>query len=152
MAADLEIAVYRKRLQGMMKGLQGKFAQLRDEVSGAGEVNDTLSASTLDIADQGSHEFEETVTLGLADNEHLLMEEIDDALARIEEGKFGRCENCGKAISKERLHALPYSRHCVHCMINGEKSGFGLPSCRHGTSIRRQALRRSLSSVDDSVA
>ena len=36
-------------------------------------------------------------------------------ITRIEDGTFGRCERCGKAISKEELRALPYSRHCVPC-------------------------------------
>jgi DnaK suppressor protein len=111
-------AVYRERLQEMMKRLQGRLAELRDEGTrvGEGEVCAAFAAPPLDIADQGSHEFEEAVTLGLADNEQHLMEEIDAALARIEEGTFGICQHCGQAISKERLRALPYSRTCVFCM------------------------------------
>jgi RNA polymerase-binding transcription factor DksA len=41
--------------------------------------------------------------------------EIDDALARIEQGTFGRCENCHQEISRERLEAMPYARSCIRC-------------------------------------
>jgi RNA polymerase-binding transcription factor DksA len=101
-----------------MKRLQGRLARLREEGSrlGGGEANEASVAPPLDFADQGSHEFEEAVTLGLADNEQHLMEEIDAALARIEDGVFGRCLHCCGAISKERLQALPYCGFCAQCM------------------------------------
>jgi DnaK suppressor protein len=89
---------------------------MKGRVSGKGKSALRFAAPPLDIADQGSHEVEEAVTLGLADNEQHLMEEIDAALARIEEGTFGICQHCGQAISKESLRALPYSRTCVLCM------------------------------------
>jgi DnaK suppressor protein len=40
---------------------------------------------------------------------------ITKALARIEEGTFGRCTACGSQINSERLRALPYSDHCISC-------------------------------------
>ena len=41
--------------------------------------------------------------------------EITDALERINQGTFGKCEECGGTIPKGRLQALPYTRHCVAC-------------------------------------
>jgi len=41
--------------------------------------------------------------------------ETDAALARIEEGKFGRCDGCGGAIGRQRLLALPAARLCIEC-------------------------------------
>jgi hypothetical protein len=40
---------------------------------------------------------------------------VRDALARIDNGSFGKCENCGKAIAPARLEAIPYTRYCVEC-------------------------------------
>src|SRR5262249_51242717 len=40
---------------------------------------------------------------------------IDSALKRIDEGTFGRCEECGKDIAAGRLQALPYARYCIDC-------------------------------------
>jgi RNA polymerase-binding protein DksA len=119
-----DVAVYQQHLQAMMKRLHTRLSHLRDEGSrlGGAEVDDALSAPPLDIGERASHEFEEVVTLGLAENEQHLMEEIDAALARIEDGTFGRCERCGKAISKQELRALPYSRHCVPCTRKEDES------------------------------
>ena len=41
--------------------------------------------------------------------------ETDAALERIEQGSFGRCESCHKAIGGQRLLALPAARLCIDC-------------------------------------
>jgi RNA polymerase-binding transcription factor DksA len=41
--------------------------------------------------------------------------EIDAALARIREGRYGRCMNCGGPMGLQRLRAIPEARYCVAC-------------------------------------
>jgi DnaK suppressor protein len=41
--------------------------------------------------------------------------EVNDALGKIESGKYGTCETCGKEISKERLGAMPSAKFCIEC-------------------------------------
>lgn len=53
--------------------------------------------------------------------EHLL-EEINDALEKIDGGKYGECETCGRKIPYKRLKALPYSRLCINCQNNKEET------------------------------
>lgn len=43
------------------------------------------------------------------------LEDVEIALARLAEGTYGVCENCGKAISPERLEAKPAARLCMDC-------------------------------------
>jgi len=43
------------------------------------------------------------------------LDEIEDALARLARGTYGRCQGCGAAMSPARLSALPTARHCVDC-------------------------------------
>ena len=45
--------------------------------------------------------------------------EIDAALAKIANGKYGICENCGQLITKARLEALPFARLCIACKSGG---------------------------------
>ena len=45
------------------------------------------------------------------------------ALDRLNHGKFGRCQECGDPISKPRLQALPYARHCIQCARDLESRG-----------------------------
>ncbi|MFI1002843.1 TraR/DksA family transcriptional regulator [Streptomyces galbus] len=62
---------------------------------------------------------------GLSADDHLLaaqraamgqvLEEIDEAFARIDDGTYGTCTGCAKPIPAERLEILPYTRHCVAC-------------------------------------
>lgn len=46
---------------------------------------------------------------------------IDNALARIEQGKYGLCMKCGHKIPQERLEAIPYALMCIECKTAEEK-------------------------------
>lgn len=46
---------------------------------------------------------------------------IDQALARVDDGTYGRCINCGKPIPEERLRMLPLARYDVECQSKLEK-------------------------------
>lgn len=47
------------------------------------------------------------------------VQDIDDALAKIDAGTYGICEKCGESILKERLRALPFAALCVKCKSGG---------------------------------
>jgi DnaK suppressor protein len=49
------------------------------------------------------------------------LDEIHEAMARLETGGFGVCEGCGQAIPLERLRAMPWARQCVGCQAKGER-------------------------------
>ena len=66
-------------------------------------------------ADMGTDNFDEELDLALLENEQQLLVDIDDALARIKAGTYGRCENCHREIPRERLEAVPYARYCLRC-------------------------------------
>jgi RNA polymerase-binding transcription factor len=57
--------------------------------------------------------------LALSGQATLAVEEIDDALRRIEDKTYGYCERCFQPIPKPRLRALPYARLCVACKSGG---------------------------------
>ena len=50
-----------------------------------------------------------------SEREERELRDIDDALARIEQGRFGHCARCGGAIGRHRLRAIPEARHCMAC-------------------------------------
>ncbi|HWH35968.1 MAG TPA: TraR/DksA C4-type zinc finger protein [Acidimicrobiales bacterium] len=47
------------------------------------------------------------------------IQEIDEALARMDKGTYGVCDRCGEPIPKERLKALPHAALCVRCKSGG---------------------------------
>jgi len=49
------------------------------------------------------------------------LDEVSDALSRLEAGSFGLCERCGHAIPLARLRAMPAARSCVDCQSREEK-------------------------------
>jgi RNA polymerase-binding transcription factor DksA len=75
----------------------------------------------------GTEEFLQDINATLLENEEYLVNEARAALRRIEDGTFGRCEECGRPIPDERLDALPYARFCTRC---SEAVGLSQPSRR----------------------
>lgn len=51
----------------------------------------------------------------LSDGQRQTLEEIDDALRRIDDGTYGRCTQCSQEIVIERLEARPRSTSCTSC-------------------------------------
>jgi len=50
-----------------------------------------------------------------------LLQEVRNALEKIEKGEYGKCELCGKKIPEERLEAIPYARLCLECQEENEQ-------------------------------
>lgn len=73
-----------------------------------------------DPADAGSASFERETAQSLSNHARKLLQEIDDALRRMDAGTYGDCENCGERIEAERLEALPYARLCLECKRRDE--------------------------------
>jgi RNA polymerase-binding transcription factor len=64
-------------------------------------------------ADAGTATFEREKDLSLVNNIHDLMDRIDKALGKMDDGTYGLCDRCGKPIEKLRLKALPYANLCL---------------------------------------
>lgn len=67
------------------------------------------------FADAGAATAERNEVLGIIDNLHDLLEDVDAALVKIQEGSYGTCEDCGEEISPARMEFRPTSRYCVAC-------------------------------------
>ena len=108
-----DLQAYRKRLEGELAELNGQRRDL-EEATGA-----SLSEASGEVgfdeeyADAGSYTFERERDLSLVDNVNDLIEKVEHALARIDDGSYGRCEACGNPIEAERLDALPYTTLCL---------------------------------------
>ncbi len=66
-----------------------------------------------DSADDADAMFDAEMNFSLADNERDIVRQIDNALARVDAGTYGRCEVCGKEIEPDRLRVLPYATLCL---------------------------------------
>ena len=66
-------------------------------------------------ADDGQEVFLRERNLALQANSQERIQQIDDALSRMDAGTYGICENCGKPIPAGRLKVAPQSTLCVDC-------------------------------------
>jgi DnaK suppressor protein len=112
-----ELKSFRDTLTTLQARLTGDVSHLASEAlrSAGGEAGGSLSNAPLHPADLGTDNFEQEFTLSLLQNQEQVLKEITEALARIRNGTFGRCEECQGVIPKARLQAVPYTRHCVAC-------------------------------------
>ncbi|MGI8691691.1 MAG: TraR/DksA family transcriptional regulator [Geodermatophilaceae bacterium] len=74
-----------------------------------------------DQADAGSKTFEREHEMSLAKNRADLIGQLEHAVERIDEGRYGLCESCGKPIAKARLQAFPGATLCVTCKQREER-------------------------------
>ena len=83
-------------------------------VEGSDGVTDSGEESELDTT--------RSTALNLASRQSQLIEEIDDALRRIDDGTYGQCALCGKPIDEERLEAMPTAKCDAACQAALEAS------------------------------
>jgi len=68
-----------------------------------------------DLMDQANADEEAELQIHLHQTEGRLARAIEEALVRIKKRTYGVCEACGHPISKVRLNAVPWARHCREC-------------------------------------
>ena len=68
-----------------------------------------------DLIDQANADVEAELQVRLHQTDGRLARAIEEALVRIKQGTFGVCESCQQPISKLRLNAVPWARHCREC-------------------------------------
>jgi RNA polymerase-binding protein DksA len=117
-----ELETYRQMLLALRNRMRGDVSHLADEALGANGAKSGNSKAPVDLADVATDNFEQEFTLSLMKNQEEVLREIGEALERIRQGAFGRCEECQKPIAKARLQALPYTRHCVTCARKVQQS------------------------------
>jgi len=112
-----EVARFKKALLEKKQTLMGDVSQMETQALKASEQDFSVDH----MADHGSDNYEQDLTLGLIETEEKVLNDIEDALKRISEGTFGLCERCEKNINKARLEALPHARYCLDCQKKTEQ-------------------------------
>jgi RNA polymerase-binding transcription factor DksA len=116
-----ELEEYRALLHAKRRQLVGMLNGMEDEALRSSGGN--LSNMPVHMADMGSDVYEQDFTLGMAETERAIVNEIDAALQRIEDKTFGVCQMTGKPISKARLDAKPWAKYTIEAERIAESSG-----------------------------
>ena len=86
------------------------------------EEDMTLDSNDLpDEMDLASSEYLQSFTFRLRGREKSFLDKITKALAKIEDGSFGTCEECSEEISVKRLEARPETTLCIKCKEDQER-------------------------------
>ena len=109
-----------------LKKFKSLLTEKRDEIIKKAkqtlEEDMALDANDLpDEMDLASSEYLQSFTFRLRGREKAFLEKIQKALAKIDEGTFGVCEECGDEISVKRLEARPETTLCIRCKEEQEK-------------------------------
>lgn len=113
-----EIEVFKKRLLDLRAKLTGSLRESSHEVKQGTEVGGRYSQHQ---ADQGTDDFDRTVTLELTSQELGQLKQIDRALQKIEENTYGICDVTEEEIPIKRLEAIPYATMTVKAQEMVEK-------------------------------
>jgi RNA polymerase-binding protein DksA len=98
----------RKRVTDALQYLHSETPNPDGEETQEGRMEDHL-------ADSAAVTYDREMDFSLEENSEQVLDEIDRALKRIENGSYGKCANCGKDIPAERLEAIPYAEYCIDC-------------------------------------
>lgn len=88
------------------------LSRFRSELQDAFQAHESRLAETTDLDD---------ISVAIRHRSEDAQDEIVAALARIEDGSFGRCEGCSTAISFVRLEAMPHTRYCKTCAVGPDR-------------------------------
>jgi RNA polymerase-binding transcription factor len=98
------------------KLLEERKREILDEAERAvGAMNNGTDEAYADPTDRAALESDRNFLLRMRDRERKLLSKIEEAFARIDDGSYGRCEECGGEIGTERLKARPVTTLCIGC-------------------------------------
>ncbi len=105
---------FRKILNKMLKELLNEAGKTVSGMSRSEEENFP------DPTDRASLETDRNFLLRVKDRERRLINKVNEAIKRIDDGKYGICERCGEGISEKRLEARPVTTFCIDCKTEEE--------------------------------
>ncbi|ONI69718.1 hypothetical protein BWI15_24550 [Kribbella sp. ALI-6-A] len=114
-----ELTELRSELEADVVHLKQEIRDAEQEIVGL--LRDGGDGAGNDQADVGSTTLERDHEMSLANNARDMLDQIERALAKIDDGTYGVCESCGKAIGKGRLQAFPRATLCVSCKEREER-------------------------------
>jgi len=108
------------------EGLRQRLVEQREEIVGV--YNSDLrrgqeagDEGSEDIVDRANNAYNRELTFSLSDSERQKLLLIEEALTRLNQGRYGLCTHCGQKIAEGRLQVVPWARYCIDCQELQEK-------------------------------
>jgi len=104
----------RHNLIDMLEDLEDRLSKISEDVRHTDKPLDK------DFSEQAVEAENDQVLDALGNSTRDEIEQVKQAISRIDSGTYGICLKCGQPIKKARLNALPYSNQCIHCASKEE--------------------------------
>src|SRR3954467_10270412 len=98
------------RRRELQAEVQGKMRGVREEGTCGGKLNEVF-----DAVERSETDIQEDLEFALVQMKSETLNKVNDALARLEQGSYGNCFDCGEEIAEKRLRALPFAVRCKDC-------------------------------------
>ncbi len=121
----MNVEKFRKRLMAERARVDQQLHRIEALDAGIDQKDELgeISAADEHPADVATNLFEREQDQAIEENLRDELNQIDEALAKIDAGTYGICERCHKPIAPARLEALPYATLCIDCaaLIGGTR-------------------------------
>ena len=113
----------KKKIEQFKSRLEQRRQELKKAMSRTAQDgrDADIDAAAADIADRAASSYTKEFLFHQSNNDRQLLQMVEGALARIQEGTFGQCISCGNDINPKRLEAVPWTRYCIECQEKVEK-------------------------------
>ena len=119
---DLKKGIDKKTIARLKKILLKEREEIVGEVRQIFESSKEMGQDGIqDIGDEAANIYNKQILLSLTESERIRLQEVDEALDRIEARTYGICEECGEPIGLKRLEVRPVAKYCVPCLSKMEK-------------------------------
>ena len=109
------------RDQELRAMLHERRREIQDKLRSLRETLPAEATEVKDAEEQSVSDFVQEVDFALMEMKSATLAKIDDALRRLEAGRYGKCEECGEPINAARLKALPFAALCRNCQEESEQ-------------------------------
>lgn len=118
MAKELDMAKFKKILLDERERLE---LEKRVQQGDIADNNPELSDYDNHPAEQATETYHRTLDYAISENIDEMIDQIDEALRKIEHGTYGKCDRCERMINPDRLRAIPYATLCIDCQDTLER-------------------------------
>ena len=110
MAVELDLTDIEKRLRARLAEVDAQISELTKPPENTGEI-----AFGKRVGEGTSQAIDRFNDVGIAYEVQGIKERVERALAKLDEGTYGTCDECGAEIAAGRLNAAPESALCIEC-------------------------------------
>jgi DnaK suppressor protein len=116
-----KVIIDRERYEELRTMLEERRAELQNKLRSLRETLPADNDNVKDTEEQSVDDFVQEVDFALMQMKSQTLAKIDEAVRRLEKGRYGACTECGTEIAAARLKALPFAAKCRECQETEER-------------------------------